>query len=232
MTTSIVAVTHNRLDLLQRCIKSIRRNTNDYELILIANAPDEETRKWIEENRPDKVTINDENIGYPAAVNQGANAAEGRYLCFMNDDVMVPEGWLVDMIKHLESDPRVGAVGPLLNNVSGPQYDFPRKGAVPMFNIRLCGVCILTRLQTFFEVGGLDTQFWSSYDDDDFCLRLHLAGYKNLIIRDLLVYHVGGATYAKLRNDYEMMTSADRKKFFEKWKDVIEPTKGGYQVKP
>jgi GT2 family glycosyltransferase len=67
------------------------------------------------------VIANEQNRGFPAAVNQGIQAAKGQQILLLNNDCLVTTGWLGRMLRALHSAPTVGLVGPCSNFVSGEQ---------------------------------------------------------------------------------------------------------------
>ncbi len=63
-----------------------------------------------------KVVFNDDNRGFAPANNQGLAMATGDVLVLLNNDTIVPSGWLIQLSKHLD-DPAVGLVGPVTNRI-------------------------------------------------------------------------------------------------------------------
>jgi len=53
------------------------------------------------------------------ACNEGADAAKGEYLLFLNNDAQVTEGWLTELIDLADADKSIGAVGGKLVYPSG-----------------------------------------------------------------------------------------------------------------
>ena len=53
------------------------------------------------------------NRFFGEANNIAAEAARGRYLCFLNNDAFVQPGWMRPLIDPLAADPAIGATGPL-----------------------------------------------------------------------------------------------------------------------
>ena len=45
-----------------------------------------------------------QNLGFPAAINQGLNVARGDYLVLLNNDSVVTDGWLNQLIALAEMD--------------------------------------------------------------------------------------------------------------------------------
>ena len=72
--------------------------------------------------QPDvRLITNPDNRGFPAAANQGLQAARGNNLLLLNNDTVVTTGWLRRMLDVLHSTPQIGLVGPVTNCVSGEQ---------------------------------------------------------------------------------------------------------------
>ncbi|MBI4299826.1 MAG: methyltransferase domain-containing protein, partial [Chloroflexi bacterium] len=119
---SIVILTHNELPYTRLCVESIERYTPErHELVFVDNASSDGTLDYLRSLPGAVVIANDSNRGFAAGCNQGIAHARGRYVLLLNNDVIVTEGWLTKMIRWLETDPRIGIVGPMTNYVVGPQ---------------------------------------------------------------------------------------------------------------
>ena len=93
--TSIIVVTFNQLEYTRQCVESIRRMTDErYELIFVDNASTDGTDRYLHSVSGAKVIVNDENRGFPAAVNQGIEVATGQQILLLNNDTIVTTGWL------------------------------------------------------------------------------------------------------------------------------------------
>ncbi len=53
---------------------------------------------------PVTLVSNASNVGFPAAINQGLQLARGEYLCTLNNDVVVTDGWLDQLLGLLTAD--------------------------------------------------------------------------------------------------------------------------------
>src|SRR5262249_8769140 len=62
------------------------------------------------------IVRNRENRGWCGAINQGIQLSRSPYVVFMNNDVEVSHGWLVNLTAFLDTHPKIGAVGPLNSN--------------------------------------------------------------------------------------------------------------------
>jgi SAM-dependent methyltransferase len=93
--TSIVILTHNQLSYTRLCVDSIRQCTDEpYELIFVDNASTDGTVEYLQSLGNIKLVLNAENRGFPAAANQGMQLAVGRQILLLNNDTVVPTGWL------------------------------------------------------------------------------------------------------------------------------------------
>lgn len=241
---SLIILTYNRLDVTKDCLESIRRHTpQPHEIIIVDNGSSDGSRQWLRERQSEQPTIklieNSENLGFSAGCNQGIRAASGEYLLLLNNDTVVTPGWLAGLLEPF-SDPSVGVVGPITNNLSGaqewPWSDYNGLGELDDFALhhrskyrywwipsrRIVGFCMLFRRSLVEQIGYLDERFGSgNYEDDDFCLRTALAGYRNLVLADVFIHHVGSATFSGNNLNYTEAMLKNRALFNEKWSKPV-----------
>ncbi len=239
---SIVALTFNGLKYTRQFIDSIKSYTkNKYELIIIDNCSTDGTIKYLEklgnDNSNIKIIYNKQNEGFPKGINQGIKAASGKYIVVANNDIVVTKSWLERLIEVAESDEKIGLVGPISNAVSGVQLDkdakyqdiekmhaYARKVKKNNFGKtlrfpRVAFLCTLIKREVIDKIGGLDERFSpGNFEDDDFCLRAQLAGYKTLIAQDVFIHHYGSKSFSAEGTDkYNQLLEANQKKFIDKW---------------
>lgn len=234
--TSIIIPTYNALGLLQNCIESIRAYTPEtYEIIVVDNASDDGTADYC---RTQGITFLSlpENRGFPVACNLGLLLASGDELLLLNNDVVVSRGWLHNLQAALYSSPAVGIVGPVTNYASGRQQvpvlyeglEGYHQAAVTA-NIpnpakwvetrRLVGLCFLFKRELLDAIGLLDERYSPGhYEDDDFCYRARLKGYRLLIAGDCLVHHEGSASFKEIYSTgLQELVERNHRLFMEKW---------------
>ncbi len=234
--TSVVLVTYGQLPLTMACLDSIRRYTDEpYELIVVDNASPDGSADWLRRQSDVRLVENDENRGFPAAVNQGIELARGDQVLLLNNDTVVTTGWLRRMLDALGSDERIGLVGPVSNNVSGPQcvqagyehvesldgfaWDWAEEHAGQVVDLeRLVGFCLLVDRRVIDEVGVLDERFGiGNFEDDDLCRRAREAGYRAVVAVDSFVHHVGSATFRAAGVDFAGLLEENQRLYDEKW---------------
>ncbi len=238
---SIIMLIHNQLDYTQKCLQSLEKYTTlPHEIIIIDNGSDAETGDYLQHyatNRTDVILIrNRANRGFAAGNNQGLDVATGEFILLMNNDTLVTANWLERMYAVFDAHPEVGLVGPVSNYVSGPQlikdtvYDtvdqmqkFAKRWAVAhesevVWTPRLVGFFLLIRREVVRAIGGLDEKFGSgNFEDDDFCLRAALAGFKSCIAYGVFVHHHGNRTFKGMGLDYEKSIRRNWQTFKVKW---------------
>src|SRR5512139_3623441 len=90
---SIIIPVVNQHEMTLECITAIREQTEDCEIILIDNGSNPPIQKPYIGFIDAAVIRNEENRGFPAAVNQGIKAAKGDAVILLNNDVIVTPGW-------------------------------------------------------------------------------------------------------------------------------------------
>jgi GT2 family glycosyltransferase len=214
-TLSIVMLTRDDFEWAPRALHACLEHTDPcYELIVVDNRSTDGTREYLT-NSVQGITLhaNDRNYGFGVSNNLGASQARGRYLLFLNSDVLVQPGWLPPLLRRLDGDETIAAVGPRLLNLDGslqlaaallsragatvsygegddpdrPEYTFPR-------DVDYCsGACLLVRRSAFNDVGGFDPVFGLIYfEDADLCLSLWQLGCRTVYEPASTVTHVGG----------------------------------------
>lgn len=235
--TSIIIVTCNALEYTEACLESVERCTpQPHEVIVVDNGSTDGTRDYLRRRLSVRLIESRQNRGFPAAANQALRASRGDRFLLLNNDVIVTPGWLERLNDALYSAPDVGLVGPCSNEVSGPQrvqagYSTP--GELNSFATdwqtrhegqrqdvdRLVGFCLLMRKEVVERIGLLDERFGiGNFEDDDYCYRARLAGFRAVIARDCFVHHFGSATFKSSGTDYPAILKRNHQLFLEKWR--------------
>ncbi|UCC21592.1 MAG: glycosyltransferase [Planctomycetota bacterium] len=118
---SIIIPTRNALDLLQRCVHSIREYTNypNYEIIVVDNqSNDLKVTEYLaaeSSQRHVKVLQYNNDFNHSAMNNIAVSSVKSEFVVFMNNDVeIVSDNWLEQLVATAQIDESVGTVGGLL----------------------------------------------------------------------------------------------------------------------
>ncbi len=238
---SIVVISFDNVDMTRACVESIFRNTTwpNFELIIVDNASGDETRVWLRHlarTRPEvRVIFNADNRGFAAANNQGIAIAEGEYYVLLNNDTIVPRGWLEPLLARLD-DPAIGLVGPVTNfvgneakievdyrDVAGMEAFAARwmKGQREDFDIAMLAMfCVAIRRATWDRIGPLDESFGTGmFEDDDYSRRVQATGLRTVCVPASFVHHFGQASFKKLiaTGEYDALWKRNQAIYEQKW---------------
>lgn len=230
---SIVIPTRNGRHLLGQCIDSVLSKTTytNYELVVVDNQSDEpETLEYLSV-LPGRVLRYPHEFNYPRQLNLAVASLETDVLVFLNNDtqVITPD-WLERLLENAMR-PEVGAVGPRLRFPDGSvQHEgimiglwrghansiewgnWWRMGDLPRDVSAVTGACMVTRPGVYWRLGGYDERLRVAYNDVDFCLRLHQAGYQVMFEPDVELYHAEGSTRGRTEDP------EDAPAFNERWR--------------
>jgi GT2 family glycosyltransferase len=243
---SIVMVTFDNLVLNRLSLETLLAHTGDCEIVVVDNGSRDGTVDYLKElsalNPRIHPVFNAQNLGFARASNQGIAAGHGDILVLLNNDTLVPPGWLPRLVGHLAGE-NVGAVGPVTNRIGNEaQLDVACRAygdflevaanvavtrAGTAFEIpTLTMFCFAMRRKIFDQVGKIDEAFGiGTLEDDDYSLRLKQAGFRLLCAEDVFVYHFGEASFGKLVSDgsYNRLLVENQRRFEKKWSHPWSP---------
>jgi len=117
---SIVIINFNTKELTRQCIESIYEKTRQisFEVILVDNASTDGSMYELPNLTHDKYhyIYNDKNIGFSRANNQASKKARGKYLFFMNSDMIFVNDVLSILTEYMKKFKVTGIAGPRFLN--------------------------------------------------------------------------------------------------------------------
>lgn len=245
--TSIIIPVFNKAEFTWQCLNSIVKEIDfaRAEIIVVDNASTDNTEEVLARFADYvRVIANERNAGFVDACNQGAAAARGKYLLFLNNDTTVLPGWLDSLVETIESDSSAGAVGSMFlypdgsiqeagaivwNNGEADHYGWGASPDDRRFNfareVDYCSAAsLLIRTEIFNQLGGFDRRFAPAYYEDiDLCFGVRSLGYK-VIYQPMsrLVHYEGVTAGADTTKGIKRFQIVNREKFVEKWPDALE----------
>ena len=201
------------------------------EIIIADNASTDSSLLILQEKFPGiRTVVLDKNYGFAGGYNKALAQIEADYYVLLNSDVEVMSNWLEPLITYMDKHADVAACQPKIRSYFNRKY-FEHAGAaggyIDRFGFPFCrgrvlgtaeedkgqydnitdifwatGACLLVRSKTFWNVGGLDDDFFAHMEEIDLCWRLKSRGYRIVCIPESTVFHVGGGTL-NVENPYK-----------------------------
>lgn len=214
MTSTVIIVTLNRPDCVERCLSCLfKQEPLPRQIIVVDASPDRRTQEVVAAYPGVEYLRNDNGFGrMTASRNIGLKVATGDVIAFVDDDAFAHEGWLKQLMSAYEGRPDVGAVGGrALNNQPGEEregvdrvgrltgngllegwFAADTKQVIEVDHIIGCNMSF--RREVLAELGGFREDYpgvSGVREDSDMCLRVRAAGYKLLFTPYAVVTHIG-----------------------------------------
>ncbi len=213
------------------------------EIVVADNGSTDSSMQLMKEKFPDiKTIVFDKNYGFAGGYNKALQELKTDYYVLLNSDVEVTKDWLKVLYDYMESNPSVAACQPKMLSYHRRNY-FEYAGAaggfIDKYGYPFCrgrifseveedtgqyddirdvfwatGACLMIRSKDYWNVGGLDEEFFAHQEEIDLCWRLKSRGRRVTCNPQSVVYHIGGGTleaehprktYLNFRNNLLML---------------------------
>lgn len=121
-TLSVVVVSFNTRDLLERCLASVAAEPvgAGAEVWVVDNASADGSAEMVRARFPEvRLLVNDANRGFAAACNQALARVTGEFVLLLNSDAILQPRALGRLLEVLQRQPEVGVVGGQLVDPDG-----------------------------------------------------------------------------------------------------------------
>ena len=200
---SIITINYNGLKNTCELIESLPADDNSLEVIVVDNASTNDEATEIAQRYPYVTVVrSNHNLGFAGGNNLGIKAAHGKYLFFLNNDTLIHQtSDIQHLINRLESDEKIGLVCPKIRftwNHQPIQY----AGYTPLSSITLrnksigCGeedqgqydtphptpyahgAAMMVKREVIEKVGIMPESYFLYYEELDWSVMIHRAGYE------------------------------------------------------
>lgn len=245
---SIVIVAHDKVELTRQCLEALcqAQIPCGCELILVGNCCTDATEDLPAEFSGRlsnlRYICNEQNLSYSKANNAAAELACGRWLLFLNNDVMVWPQSIACLLEVMEQNPDVGVAGARLlypetgtiqhagmlqmlwgyvsnYGVGGRSDDARFNTTKDVFAVTGAMLCIDRQL--FGRMSGFDESFWYGYEDVDLCLKARKAGRRVLYVPGVSGFHCESATLRDARS--ASVLEANYAHYRARWDFILTP---------
>jgi GT2 family glycosyltransferase len=244
-----VIPSHNRLDLLRRCLHSVKQHAPQGTEVIVVDDGSPAGAASIAAGgfAGVRVVRLPRRQGFSAAANAGLSASTGTVVELLNDDTEVTAGWATAALSRFHN-PAVAAVAPLV--LLGPA-EAPGPEATPVIDsagdryylggiaakrghgerlgptyLRPCRVFGASAAAAFYRrsavlhVGAFPESFGAYFEDVDLSFRLHRAGYEVVFEPAARVWHHGSSSYGQSRRLVEEQSCNEERVF---WRNLPGP---------
>lgn len=221
---SAILVSYHSGPVLWHALEALGAQAGLREILLMDNGNPPEVRAELD-RRAAAGTIrlirSDRNLGFAAACNHAAAAAQGELLLFLNPDAILMRGGLTRMLGTMIGRPHPWIAGARLVGADGVERRGGRRGeltpcsalgdalgfgsfnrhrqplpSTPVDLPTVSGACLLIPLADFRALDGFDEGYFLHVEDVDLCRRLRERGGTVWFLPQVSVEHEGGSSDA------------------------------------
>lgn len=132
MDVSIVMINYNTYDLTVNALESIFQYTKklSYEIVLIDNASPDNSGELLKQKYGDKIKYisSSVNLGTAKAFNLGYKNSTGKYILWLNTDILVYDNFIFDLFDFMQNNESCGICGGnLLDFNRNPTHSYKRR---------------------------------------------------------------------------------------------------------
>jgi GT2 family glycosyltransferase len=207
---TVAVVSHNRQDMLRRCLASLEKSEGREKLqIVVVENGSADGSADLDSEFPNVQWIRlPKNFGLTKAMNLGWRAADAEYVLFLHDDTEVPPDGVMRLADVLDAEPGAAAVCPLLVDAEGrpapqlgrlpfdgawrpakPESDAPAPVEYPR------GAAVMARVFYIRATRQIDERFGQFGGDADLAAQFRRASKKILLVPTVRVFHQGAGGY-------------------------------------
>ena len=212
---AVVVLTHNRVDLLRKCVENVLLRTSDAtrEIVVWNNASIDETAAYLDsiDDPRFRIVHSEKNIGQNAYA-RAFRLTSSPYFIELDDDVVdAPVNWDATMLDAFERLPQIGFLAADLeddphdlasryrHHIRPHEYTLVEENGVRLLRGPAGGGCAMTSRELNERVGGFREDkkqvFW--LEDEAYIGDIAKLGFQSAVLADLRVHHTGGPHYTK-----------------------------------
>ena len=212
---SIITINYNGFKDTCELMESLPLNDESLEVIVVDNASKEDEATVISQKFPQvKVIRSKQNLGFAGGNNLGIQAAEGKYLFFINNDTLLKPQTsdLRPLMNRLESSEKIGMVCPKIRFSWGNQL-IQYAGYTPLSQITLRnqsigygeddhgqydtphptpyahGAAMMVKREVIEKAGIMPECYFLYYEELDWSMMIRRTGYEIWYEPTSTIYH-------------------------------------------
>jgi glycosyltransferase involved in cell wall biosynthesis len=202
---SLVVPAHNAAETLAACLQAVFAAAPPAQIIVVDDASTDATAEIAARFACELIRL-PTNRGAAAARNVGAAAAQGDILFFLDSDILIAHDTLACIQRAFADDPTLAALfGSYQKNTTPQNFFSTYKNLLHHYTHQhsasdaatFCGGYGAVRREIFWALRGFD-ESKRALEDIEFGYRLHRAGYRIRLVKDLQFTHLKTYTLTSL----------------------------------
>ena len=220
-TIDIIIPIYNGYEFLPDLFTTIDKTNLQHNVIIVNDASsdsrvDEIINDYVEHNNHAILINNETNLGFLESANKGLRCSIN-HAVIVNTDVELPDKWLERIVEPILKDNSIASATPFTNsgticsfpifledntipeNMTVDEVDSFFKEMLPIYTEIPTGVgfCMAMSRKAIDEIGFFDYEaFGRGYgEENDWCQKAIVHGYKNVMVENLFVYHKHGGSF-------------------------------------
>lgn len=251
---SVVIVNYNGGSVILECLNSLQNYIKEitYEIIVVDNSSQDESPEKIDNYFPNVTLLRQSrNFGFGTANNIGIAKSSGKFIWLLNSDIYLTSNVLPFLVNRLESDSKIGILGPRLVNRDGSFQlsvskeisilgEFQTLQQVKRYrNLStrpllaqsymyekpvdiIIGAAMFMRRDVFDQAGGFDENFFMYFEESDLCKRTRNLGYTILYTPQVELIHIGGYSVSKASGHMAQEYRRSQRYYYHKHRPIWE----------
>jgi len=219
MKLGIIILTWNSGTSIKKCLNSLNEYSKGHNIYVVDNNSKDSTVQFIKNNYPKvKIVQSPSNLGFASGNNLGISVAKKdgcEYFLLINDDTYLIEDFITPCICQLDSNPKIGVLGPIVVEHYNHNIIQSGGGKINLFTLDMpyldkgkkfvckkslrnvdyvLGAALFIRANIIQNIEHvLDPEFFPAYVEEvDFCFRIREKGYEVKVNEEVKIVHVGG----------------------------------------
>ncbi len=243
---TIIILTWNGLDYTRACLDSLRRHTRldaNVTVLVADNGSTDGTVEYLRQQNWIRIIENKRNLGFVRGNNTAIRTTPGdEDILLLNNDIEIYQpGWLEEMQRVAYGDSQIGIVGCRqllpnglllhagtympLDSFWGQQIGSLEKD-VNQYGLNrdvegVVGAVMYIKRDVINQIGLLDEDFVSYFEDTDYCLRAAEAGFRTVCAGDVTLVHHQNVSTSVNQVNFSKLFGESQRTFRRKWEKKL-----------
>jgi GT2 family glycosyltransferase len=212
-SVTVVVINFDGKHHLEECLRSVQEADGPIcQVILVDDCSTDGSVEFVARRFPEvKVIRLTQNQGPSAARNAGIEAAQTRWVCLLDNDIIVDQEWLIPLIETMTGEENVAICSSRIllyerPDTIGTNGEDAHFVGMPTSRNAWCrssevddstpqeigaalGISLLIDKSRVKRSSYFDPDFFYNFEDLDFCLRNQMLGYRCLVVPQSIIYH-------------------------------------------